>query len=385
MIGLAFWAAVALVAYTYAGYPLLITVVGRLRPERVYGDHTPKVTLIVAAYNEAEVIGDQLRRIADLDYPADLLQVIVAADGSDDATAAIARTFPGVEVVHRSERAGKMAAIQRSLEWATGDVIVTTDANNRIRPDALRQLVMPFADPAVGAVTGRKVAEGDDGLGFGEGMYWRYEAHIRRMETRIGCTVGVNGELFAVRREAFGAAPVGTINDDQWLAHHAITGGWNVVFRPEAVSEETVSATPAEEAERRSRMVAGQFQVFSGLHRQLPWRRPVVAWMLISHKVLRPLVPLGMLTALAGSVIAVAVRPTGGALQLATPWSHITLTAQFAFYAAAALGERLPRLGGVGYLPRFLVMQNLATLRGMWRHLRGTQSAAWRRVDRRQG
>jgi cellulose synthase/poly-beta-1,6-N-acetylglucosamine synthase-like glycosyltransferase len=216
-------------------------------------------------------------------------------------------------------------------------------------------------------------------------MYWRYEAHIRRMETRIGCTVGVNGELFAVRREAFGAAPLGTINDDQWLAHHAIVGGWNVVFRPEAVSEETGSASVTEEAERRSRMVAGQFQVFSGLHRQLPWRRPVVSWMLLSHKVLRPLVPLGMLAALAASIVAVVAPPTGGVGDLATPWNQTTLAAQLAFYGAAALGERLPRLGGIGYLPRFLVMQNLATLRGLWRHLRGTQSAAWRRADRGQG
>lgn len=382
MIGLVFWAAVTLVVYTYAGYPLIITLLGRLRSEPVYGESTPKVTLIVAAFNEAAVIGDQLRRIAALEYPSDLLQVIVAADGSDDATAEIARSFAGVEVVHRQQRAGKMAAIQRALEWSTGDVIVTTDANNRLRPDALRLLVAPFADPAVGAVTGRKVVSGQGGLGFGDGMYWRYEAHIRRMETRIGCTVGVNGELFAIRREAFVAAPPGTINDDQWLAHHAIAGGWNVVFRPEAVSEETVSASAAEEAERRSRMVAGQFQVFSGLHRQLPWRRPVVTWMLLSHKVCRPLVPVGMLVALIASIVAVATPPAGGLVALASPWNYITLAVQVAFYAAAALGQRLPRMGGIGYLPRFLVVQNLATLRGMWRHLRGTQSAAWRRADR---
>jgi hypothetical protein len=106
--------------------------------------------------------------------------------------------------------------------------------------------------------------------------------------------------------------------------------------------------------------------------------------MLLSHKVLRPLVPLGMLAALAASIVAVMASPTGGALHLATPWNQIALVAQLAFYAAAALGERLPRLGGIGYLPRFLVMQNLAILRGMWRHLRGTQSAAWRRAERGQ-
>ena len=382
MIGIVFWSAVALVGYTYAGYPLLVAAVGRLRRPAAYRDHTPKVTLIIAAHNEETVIGDQLRRVAALVYPRELLQVIVAADGSDDATPDIVRRFPGVELVHRPERAGKMAAIVRAVEWATGDVIVMSDANNALRPDSLGFLVAPFRDPSVGAVTGRKVVSGPGGLGFGESLYWRYEAHIRRMETRIGCTVGVNGEIFAIRREAFTPAPPGTINDDQWLAHRAIVAGWDVVFRPEAVSEETVSSTAVEEAERRSRMVAGQFQVFSGLHRQIPWRRPVVAWMLVSHKVLRPLIPIGMIVALFASAAAVAFVPSGGIWRLGTPWGVVTLGLQIAFYAAAAAGDRLPRLGGLGYLPRFLVIQNLASLRGLWRHLRGAQSVAWRRARR---
>jgi len=128
--------------------------------------------------------------------------------------------------------------------------------------------------------------------------------------------------------------------------------------------------------------VAGQFQVFSGLHRQIPWRRPVVAWMLLSHKVLRPLIPIGMIVALLASAAAVAFVPSGGIWRLGTPWGVVTLGLQIAFYAAAAAGDRLPRLGGLGYLPRFLVIQNLASLRGLWRHLRGAQSVAWRRARR---
>ena len=234
----------------------------------------------------------------------------------------------------------------------------------------------------MGAVTGRKVVSGPGGLGFGESLYWRYESHIRRMETRIGCTVGANGEIFAIRREAFSPAPAGTINDDQWLAHRTILSGWDVIFQPEAVSEETVSATAAEEAERRSRMVAGQFQVFSGLHRKIPWRRPIVAWMLLSHKVFRPLVPLAMIAAILASVAAIAFVPGSGFWQLGEPWGAITLGTQAAFYAAALAGDHLPRLGGLGYLPRFLVIQNLASLRGLWRHLRGAQSVTWTRARR---
>lgn len=382
MIGLVFWMAVGLVAYTYLGYPLVITLLGIVRRPRSYTAHTPTVTLIVAAYDEEAVIAAKLDGVLDLDYPSELLQVIVAADGSTDGTPDIVRRYAdrGVELVHRPERAGKMAAIERAAAAATGDILVFSDANNRLRPDALRELMRPFADPEVGAVTGRKVATGPDGLGFSEGLYWRYEAHLRAMETRLGCTVGVNGEIFSIRRSLFHPAPQGTINDDQWLAHRVMRLGSNVVFRPEAVSEETVAATMGEEAERRSRIVAGQYQVLA--RGGIPWRRPLVTWMVISHKVLRPLVPFGMIGATVASIAAVVVRPTGGVGALGGPWAPASLVAQVAFYGLALGGDRL---GRVAYVPRFLVEQNLASLRGLWRHLRRSQAVTWTRAQRRSG
>ena len=384
MIGLLFWSAVGFAAYAYAGYPLLVgTLAGVFGRERAYPEHTPKVTLVIAAYNEETVIDRKLRESRAADYPRELLQVIVAADGSDDATAGFAAAHPGVEVLHSPERRGKMAAINRAMEWATGDVVVFSDANNHLRPDAISEIVRPFSDPTVGAATGRKVSSGQSGLGFSEGAYWRYEAFLRRMEDRLGCTVGVNGEIFAIRRDLFRAAPESVINDDQWMAHQVTKAGYRVVFRPQAVSEEGVSADASAEAERRSRMVAGQWQVFARLHREVPWRRPLLAWTLISHKIIRPLVPFAMIAALAASATATLVGPTGGPLALAHPWSVATLALQGAFYLAAALAAPLSRrLGRAAYLPRFLVDSNIAALRGLWRHLRGSQSASWDRADR---
>lgn len=385
MIGLVFWAGAGLVAYTYLGYPVLVTLVSRVfGRERQYPSHVPKVTLIVAAYNEEAVIDRKLRDTAALAYPAELLQVIVAADGSDDATADIARTH-GVEVAHGPERRGKMAAINRALEWATGDVVVFSDANNTLRRDAIEQIVLPFSDPSVGAVTGRKVTGGDSGLGFSEGAYWRYEAHLRAMESRLGCTVGVNGEIFAIRRDLIESGTDNVVNDDQWLAHRVIKRGYRVIFQPAAVSEETVSVDAASERERRSRMVAGQWQVFGRLHREMPWRRPLVAWMLASHKIFRPLVPFGMVAALGASIAATAMTPSGGLPALAPPWGWISLLFQAAFYAVAAAPVLLHPLGKAAYVPRFLVSSNYAAMRGLWRHLRGGQSAAWKRADRGPG
>jgi cellulose synthase/poly-beta-1,6-N-acetylglucosamine synthase-like glycosyltransferase len=387
VIGIIFWASVSLVAYVYIGYPVLVTAAASTRSAPRWPEGPlPKVTLMIAAYNEEAVIGAKLERVLHLDYPSDLLQVIVAADGSDDGTVDVARTFEdrGVEVLHRPERLGKMAAINRAMASATGEIVVFSDANNTFAPDAITRLVAPYTDDRVGVTVGYKTVGGASGLGFSEGAYWRYESHIRNMETRLGCTVGVNGEICSIRRDLFRPAPQGIINDDQWMAHMVIRAGSNVVFCPDAVSYEEISATPEEETERRSRMVAGQYQVFARAHREIPWRRPVVAWMLVSHKLLRPLVPFGMIGALAAAILAVGVGiDDGGLVSLAGAWGVAALAAQIAFYGIALAGKRLEGvLGRLAYVPRFLVDSNVAALRGLWRHLRGSQSSIWVRADR---
>ncbi|MBN2112630.1 MAG: glycosyltransferase family 2 protein [Acidimicrobiia bacterium] len=389
MSGVIFWAAVALVAYTYAGYPLVLAAVSRLRRAPAWPEHTPALTLMIAAYNEEAVLPAKLSDTLALDYPAHLLQIIVAADGSDDATADIAASFaPRVETVHRPERAGKMAAINRAMEQARGEVVVFSDANNRYLADALREMARPFSDPAVGAVTGRKTVAAEDGLGYSEGLYWRYESKIRSWETRLGCCVGVNGEIFAIRRSLFRPAPPGVVNDDAWMAQQVINAGSNVVYNERAVSVERVSPTAADEAQRRARIVAGQYQMLGRL-REWPWRRPVVLWELVSHKVLRPLVPFGMIAA-AGASLAALFRPgigsgAAGLWYLARPWNWLAAGAQAAFYALAAAGSHFGgALGKVAYVPRFLVDSNLAALRGLVRHLKDGQSANWQRIARRE-
>jgi cellulose synthase/poly-beta-1,6-N-acetylglucosamine synthase-like glycosyltransferase len=388
MSGIIFWSAVAFVAYVYAGYPILIALGARLRSERtVDPGHTPALTVVIAAYDEEDYIEAKLAETLALDYPADRLQVIVAADGSADGTAALARRFAGVLVLHRPERLGKMAALERAVDHASGEVIVFSDANNSYAPGALRAMAAPFCDPAVGVVVGRKTVHGDDALGYSEGLYWRYEAAIRRWETRFGSCTGVNGEIIAVRRALFSPAPPGTINDDAWLGQRALRLGFRVAYAHDAVSSEPVSATARDEMDRRTRMVAGQFQQLFAL-RDLPWRRPVAMWQLASHKLARPLVPFAMLTALAASIAALAAPGSGGGpgavLTLAPPWNWVAVSSQALFYALALAGRRLDGIAGkIAYLPRFLVDSNAAALRGFVRYLKGGQSAAWDKVARR--
>jgi cellulose synthase/poly-beta-1,6-N-acetylglucosamine synthase-like glycosyltransferase len=375
MIAVVFWSSVALIAYTYFGYPLVLALVAR-RPRRYPAlASLPTVSVVVAAYDEEAVIGRKVDELRALDYPAELVQVIVAADGSSDRTAEIAAAR-GVEVLHRPERLGKSAAIGRAARTAGGEIIAFSDANNRWAPGALRALVAPFGDPEVGAVTGKKVSGGDDGLGWSEGAYWRYESFIRTREARLGSSVGVNGEIFAVRRSLLSAPPAGIVNDDAWMAHSVIAGGGDVAFAPDALSIEPVSAAAADEVERRTRMVAGFWQMLARLPGAIPWRRPVMAWQVISHKLLRHLVPIAMAAAALAALAALAT-PGSGFWGLGAPWNAWAVGLQAAFYAVALAGP-----GGVGYVPRFLVASNAAALAGLWRHLRGTQDAAWERAER---
>ena len=280
----------------------------------------------------------------------------MAADGSDDRTVEIASGYSdrGVLVLHRPERAGKLAAITRAVAAATGDVVVFSDANNRYDEAALREMAAPFADPRVGAVSGRKAVIDEDALGYSEGLYWKYESAIKRWETRFGSTVGVNGEIIAVRRELFATAPDGVINDDTWLARLVLRGGHRIAYAEKALSVERVSADAAAEQERRSRMVAGQIQVLLQARTELPWKRPVITWQLISHKLLRPLVPVWMAVCLIASLLALAFPGSGTGLgavaTLATPWNIVVVAAQAALLRPGVRRRQGNRRAGQGGL-----------------------------------
>lgn len=395
MSGRLFWFCVATIGYTYVGYPALLTILARLRPAHPFPllTNLPTVTLLIAAYNEQNVIAAKLENSLALDYPRDRLQVLVAADGSDDATPEVVARFAdqGVELSYRPERAGKMAAILRALPQARGDIVVLSDANNFYNTGALRALVAPFADPHVGAVSGAKViAKGDGALGDSEGLYWKYESYIKRQETRLGSCTGAVGEIMAVRRFLLDRPmppEARLMADDLFLALQVLKQGYRVVYAPAARSVERVSSSTRDERERRARIVAQRFVMMRFSHKVLPWSHPLLVWQIVSHKYLRPLVPLAMIGALIANLAAVA-RPAarGGLAHLTYPSNVIMLALQALFYGLAWLGGRSEprgRLGKVLYIPAFLVNGNRAALIGLYRFLTGRHTSLWRRVQRR--
>jgi len=350
------------------------------------------VTLLIAAYNEEAFIRRKLENSLSLDYPREHLQLLVVADGSDDGTVGIVEGFAdrGVELLFEPQRSGKMAAVNRAIRYARGELVVFSDANNLYERETLRELVAPFGDPRVGAVSGSKIVlAGDGALGDSEGLYWRYESFIKEQESRLSSCVGAVGEVLAVRLALYEAPPDDTINDDFFVAMSLTRRGYDVVYAPQARSVERVSSSAADERARRARIVAGRYQAMLRAARLLTPRRPVLAWQVISHKFLRPLVPIAMMAALVSNVVAVlASSPRSGESRLALSGSlGITLLGlQLAFYLVAWLGTRLAPAGTLGrltYLSTFLVSSNLAALRGLLEMVSGRDGSVWRRVSRR--
>lgn len=389
-----FWCSILSILYAYAGYPLLLALLARIRPRTLrigQGDFTPSVTLLIAAYNEQAVIGKKLDNALALDYPPRLLQILVAADGSDDKTPEIVRAYAaqGVELNFASERRGKMAAITSAMTRARGEIIVFSDANNHYQADTLRELIRPFSDPAVGVVSGAKSIEKDgSALGSSEGLYWKYESFIKKQEALIGNCVSVAGEILAIRKELFEPPPPSVINDDFFIAMQIARKGYRIAYAPDARSVEPVSPTAGDEISRRSRIIAGRYQVISMANRFLTLRSPLLFWQVVSHKFLRPLVPIFMISALASNIWAAAFPAgdgTAGILRLAPPYGLAALLVQSLFYAAAIAGSRFStggRLGRILYLPAFLVNSNYAALIGLYRFLTKKQSVLWERVSR---
>lgn len=378
-----FWASAALVAWTWLGFPLSLFALGCLRPRpgprpesesepRAEGP-LPRVDLLVVAHNEARVIDAKLANLERLDYPRDRLHVVVVSDGSDDDTVARARAHAGptpVEVLDLP-RVGKNAALDAGLAALRGDVVVLSDADSLLEPDALRRLVLPFADPSVGAVAGdfRYVAKGDEGRG--ERSYWSVDRAWKQLMSAAGGVTSATGQLYALRRELVSAVPEG-VTDDFFLSTAAPAAGLRIAFAPEAVARGPVAATPEAELRRKVRLMTRGFaSVWSRRELLDPRRSGFYALQLLTHKLLRRLLGIPL--------IALAV--TAPLLWGAHPVYRIAALVQLGFHGLALLGWALrrTRLGRSAplALPLAFDATHAAGLLAFARFLRGGGQRVW--------
>lgn len=375
LMTVAFWILLALVVYVYAGYPLLLTIlrsVGGSRPVRT-GPGEPPVTLVVSAFNEVGVIAGKLENCLALDYPRANLQLIVVSDASDDGTdEAVARFADrGVELLRMSDRGGKTLGLNAAVQRARGEVVVFSDANAMYGRDVVRKLVRNFADPAVGAVVGESTyVDPEVESERSEGLYWRYETAIKRLESALGSVVGGDGAIYAIRRALYVPMRADALSDFV-NPLQIVQAGHRCVYEPEARSYERAADNFGKEFRRKVRIVNRAWRALFGLKALLnPLRYGLFSFQLISHKLLRWLVPL-FLASLFVVNLAVLERH---------PIYRFALVGQLVFYLLAFAGHlarRRASLPALLSIPYYFCLVNLASALGILDAFRGKTYTTW--------
>ena len=363
--------------YVYFGYPAALWLITRHYPSQTHrrAEITPSVTLVISCYNEVAVIREKLANALALAYPREQLQVVVVSDGSDDGTDDIVRAHAGqgVLLVRQEGRLGKTMGLNLALEQATGDIVVFSDANAMYAPDAIEKLVRNFADPDVGYVVGAALyTDGESGASArNENLYWRYEIAIKQMESRLHSVVGGDGAIYAIRRELWEPLQQKDINDFV-NPLQIVAMGYRGVFDAQARCFEETAGNFAGEIARKERIVnrsiRGLVRVRSTLN---PFRVGVFAWQVVSHKLLRWLIPLFLLIAVAGAAVL--------ALAGFRLFQLVALAA--AVILALALAGHFSRdknnLPAPISIPYYFVMVNLYALRGIVKAFRGKTQVTW--------
>jgi cellulose synthase/poly-beta-1,6-N-acetylglucosamine synthase-like glycosyltransferase len=382
MVECLFWSCLLLITYSYVVFPLVLLVATRFRRRNsdplLQTEETavewPRVTMLVAAYNEAAVIQDKIQNCLAIDYPSDRFRVVIASDGSDDATNDLvgACSDPRIRLLAYTQRRGKIGTLNATIPTLEDEILVMSDANTMYAPDAVRALVRHFADERIGCVCGELVLESPDGGGSGEGLYWKYETLLKRLESQLGFLLGATGGIFAIRRSLFRPLPPTTIVEDFVTPMKILEGGYRVRYEPKARATETTAPTMQEEMRRKTRIGAGGFQAIGLTAAML---NPLRGWPALgywSHKVLRWFVPFLMLGALLSNVVLAA-----------EPMFAEFLVIQLLAYAIGLQGLSPRPIDHKLIRPiRYFFLMNLALFIGFFRFLRGTQRVTWERASR---
>ena len=372
-----FWLCLAIVVYTYVGYGLilyLLVFIKRLAIKAkpladITDDCLPEVTLMVCAYNEEDIISEKMSNTHSLDYPADRLHLVWVTDGSTDNTNSILSTYPDVKIVFSPERRGKSAALKHGIKEVSTEIVMMTDANTMLNPGAVREIVRLMQDPKVGCVSGEKkvMAKSDsDEAAQGEGLYWKYESTLKRLDSELYSAMGAAGELCVIRRQLMTDIPDDTLLDDFVISMEIVRMGYKIAYTSKAFAMEYGSADLHEESKRKRRIAAGGLQSSWRLRSLMnPLRHPVVAFQFVSHRVLRwtitpvclfALIPLNTILVLSGEGIIYTII-----------W-----ILQILFYASALAGMRISK---------YFVFMNLNVFRGM-AYLLNNTSGTWEKAKR---
>jgi cellulose synthase/poly-beta-1,6-N-acetylglucosamine synthase-like glycosyltransferase len=384
-----FWIFLFLIFYAYIGYGILLFILVKLK--RVFAhkksvgndDYEPNVTLFVAAYNEKDFLDQKVKNSQSLDYPKEKVHQVWVTDGSDDGTPDLLKKYDSIEVYHKPERAGKIAAMNRGMEFIKTPIVIFSDGNTMLGKESIRRIVELFKDPKVGCVSGEKRVAITESSAATEGIYWKYESKLKKWDAELNTVVGAAGELFAIRTELHQPVEPDTLLDDFIISLRIAEKGYKTQYDPEAYALENPSANIREELKRKIRISAGGIQSVVRLKELLnPFKYGLLSFQYISHRVLRwTLAPLGLLVILICNFF-LALDVGFFNFHNIYPW---LFWGQLLFYIAALTGWMLEDRNikvKLLYIPFYFFIMNLAVYLGFFRYMKKQQSVNWERAKR---
>ena len=378
--------------YTYIGYPLILFIITRLKKsfsagkQKINPGFEPNICLFVTAYNEKEFVRQKIENSFQLDYPAEKIQYIWVTDGSDDGTPELLKEYPQIEVYHEVQRNGKMHAMNRGMKLVKAPYIIFSDTNTQLNKEAVREIVSCFSNSKTGCVAGEKrilVNDADGAAASGEGIYWKFESWVKKMDAELNSAVGAVGELFAIRRDLFEQVETDTILDDFIISLRIARKGYKIDYTPNSFAVETASLNVKEELKRKIRIAAGGMQALFRLKFLLnPFKFGVLSWQYVSHKVLRwTLAPVSLFLLFVVSGIIVIQTENSEGLNIYSAIFYL----QVLCYLLALLGWYLENQKirfKLLFVPYYFVSVNYAAIRGIFRYFRGKQPASWEKSKR---
>ncbi|NBA84591.1 glycosyltransferase [Emticicia sp. CRIBPO] len=388
-----FWFSLFLVFYTYIGYGILIYVLVKIKKalgkayKKDFDDqYLPEVTLIIPAYNEMSCIKEKVENSLGLDYPAHLLRLLFVTEGSDDGTTEFVRELSGknasVHYLGGSERRGKIEAMNIAMKTVSTPIVIFSDANTTLNKLVIKNIIRHFKDASTGAVAGEKRIMMDDNeaaAGAGEGLYWKYESFLKKLDTELYSVVGAAGELFAVRTELFEEVEKDTLLDDFMISLRIAARGFRVIYEPDAYASERPSFSIGDEQKRKVRIAAGGFQSIARLGFLLNiFKYGWLSFQYVSHRAMRWAVAPFCLPLI--FVVNVAL------VALSADMIYIYfLAGQILFYGLAILGNyfenRKIRIKLL-FVPYYFSFMNYCAIRGFFRYRNGLTSGIWEKVRR---
>lgn len=381
-----FWLASGMVIYSYVGYPIILCLLAKFKGRRPNSDSAaegakpleeyPFVSIIIAAYKEESVILERLNNAVSLDYPADRYEVLIGCDGNEDTTGELVNTFDdsSIKLCQYPQRRGKPSVLNDTVPQAKGDLIAFSDANTFWEPDALKRLVSHFENPEVGGVCGQLCLTDPHTGENVDGMYWKYENVLKRWEGQIGALLGVNGAIYAIRKELWEEIPANSIVDDFLIGMRVHLKGSQLLFDEKAIANEESAPSIGAEFHRRARIGAGGFQSLCWLSSLLSPKYGYTAFAFWSHKVARWLCPAFLAVAFVTNLFLIN-----------QPLYQATMILQCCFYAIAMIGRYVVGNGKAVRITRLTTMfteMNLALTVGFLRWASNRQSGAWKRTER---